>query len=116
MTTLIEATARLTEMCAADYDPTLSAADLTRLLAMAARPDEYDLAPTDDGWTPTYDLSYAATEGWRWKAGRVAERVGFNLDGGTVHRQHLFTHCMEMSKFYSRGIVGVTQVGADIDE
>lgn len=114
--TIVEATARLEAMCAADYDPALTDADIARILAMAARPDEYDLAPTDDGWTPTYDMPYAAAEAWRWKAARVAERVGFNLDGGTVHRQHLFTHCMEMARFYSRGIAGTVEVGADTDD
>ena len=114
--TLEEATVRLEAMTAADVDPTLTDAEITRLLAMAARPDEYDLEPPDTGWTPTYDLATAAAQGWRWKAGKVTERVGFNVDGAAVNRHQMFQHCMAMASAYARGIVGTAQVGADLDE
>jgi hypothetical protein len=101
-------------MTASGTDPTLTAAEITRLLAIAARVDTDDLAPGDDGWTGTWDLRFAAAEGWRWKAGKVSERVGMNVDGDAVQRQHLYKHCMDMAKGYATGVVGTIQVGEDV--
>jgi len=102
---------RLQRMAASDTDPTLSDAELEEILAAAARPDVDGLLPTDTGWTGTWDLAFAAAEGWRWKAGKVSERFAVNLDGAGLQRQQLFEHCLEMAARYARRIVGTAQIG-----
>lgn len=51
-------------------------------------------------WLPTYALTWAAAEGWRWQAAKVAERYKFQADGGTFVRDQVFTHCLKMVNEY----------------
>ena len=111
--TLAEATARLERMTASTVDPTLTDDEITDLLTAAARVDTDGLAPTDDDWTGTWDLNFAAAEGWRWKAGKVAERFAANLDGANLARQQIFEHCLAMATNYSRRVVGTFTIAGD---
>lgn len=51
-------------------------------------------------WQPTYDLNAAAAEGWRWKAGKTADRITFSSQGDNYNADQLHTHCLEMAKYY----------------
>lgn len=51
-------------------------------------------------WQPTYDLNAAAAEGWRWKAGKTADRITFSSQGDNYNADQLHKHCLDMAKYY----------------
>ncbi len=99
-----EAQARLERMVAASEDPALSDDEVTDLLAMCKLVDADGLAPDDEDWTPTYDLSRGAAEGWRWKAAKAASRFGFSTDNQRFDRDQVARACLEMARSYARKI------------
>ena len=50
-----------------------------------------------------YNLNRAASQGWRIKAGRVANRYDIKDDTSATTRSQLFKHCMDMYKSYRVG-------------
>ena len=94
------ALARLQAMCAATEEPVLSSADLEQLVALARRADADGVAPSADGWVPTYDLRAAAAEGWRIKAARVAHRFNFSKDGQQFDVGELRKSFLDMAAQY----------------
>lgn len=63
-------------------------------------------------WSPTYDLRAAASEGWRWKAGKVASKYDVAAGGGTdFKRSQQYQMCLEMSRSFG-GIGSVKLQGA----
>lgn len=99
------ARSRLANMVAADLEPTLSDAQLDDLLTLSSIPDINGVAATDTGWVETYDLNYAAAEGWRWKAAKAAASYAFTLDGDSPERSFLMIRCEHMADRYSKLIV-----------
>lgn len=97
-----EAWTRLGSMLAYDAEPTLTDQELLDLLSMSQVVDSNGLAPSDDGWTPTYRLEIGAAEGWRWKAARVAGMPDFSTVGLSVSRSQLTKLCLDMATSYSR--------------
>lgn len=89
-------------MTAAATAPELTDGDLDELVLVARRPDAEGRVDGDDGWEPTWALGVAAAEGWRWKAGRVADRVDFSADGTRLSRSQLVDHCLRMADVYGR--------------
>lgn len=61
-------------------------------------------------WQPTYDLNAAAAEGWRWKAGRVSDRITFGSQGDSYNAEQMYTHCLEMAKYYEGRVVRSVRV------
>lgn len=56
---------------------------------------------TDVGvWTPTFDLFFAAAEGWRWKSGKIADAFDFSEDQQSFNRSQIADHCMKMIAYY----------------
>jgi hypothetical protein len=53
-------------------------------------------------WTPTYDLYAAAAEGWRWKAGKIADAFDFSTDQQSFDRSQKVAHCMKMAEYYDK--------------
>lgn len=107
-----EAQARLKRMVAYDVDPVLSGDEIADLLNLARREDGEGLAPSDDDWEPTFDLDYAAAEGWRWKAGRTVPRYGVTLDTESLQRQQVYAHCISQADRFARKLVGTLGVKA----
>lgn len=103
-----EATARrhLERMTAADVEPTLSEEEITDLLELSKRADSEDRAPSDDDWVETFDLDAGAAEGWRTKAGKAAPRFGVSLDGDSLQRQQIYSHCMTQAAAYAHKVAG----------
>lgn len=108
-----EATARalLETMVASDAEPSLTEGEVDRLVDLARRADTYGLAPSDDGWSETWDLRYAAAEGWRWKAGKVAGAYSFGSDSQSFQRQQMHAMCLAMAKMYASGLGSVSLAG-----
>lgn len=67
-----------------------------------------------DVWTPTYDLYAAAAEGWRWKAGKIADAYDFSTDQQSFERSQKVEHCMKMAAFYDAR-AGTSIYGAGVD-
>lgn len=103
-----EARARLELMVAWDAVPVLTSEEVDDLMVIARRPDEYGLLPTDEGWTETWNLNRAASEGWRRKAGKVAGAYDFSGDSQSFSRSQMHEMCLEMAAQYRRG--GATSV------
>lgn len=57
-------------------------------------------------WEQTWDLRRAAAEGWRWKAGKAAEKYDFSSDVHSLKRDQLHEHCLEMVALYEKGTIG----------
>lgn len=109
-----EALERLESMVAYDAEPALTEAQLDDLLLMSKREDTEGRAPTHEEWEPTFDLDAAAAEGWRWKAGKAVPRFGVSIDGDTLHRQHIYLHCLRQAEHYAKKIVGTLGVKSGI--
>jgi hypothetical protein len=75
------ARARLERMVQAAAHPRLDDAEIAELLELGARPDLEGVYPSAAGWAGAWDLHYAAAEGWRWKAAKVAGEEQFTADG-----------------------------------
>lgn len=94
---------RLKYMTSAAVEPFLTDPEILELLAMFALEDSDGNAPSAAEWEPTYNLNKAASEGWRWKAGKLAAMCA-NLDAGSnviAAMQQKFEHCERMAKYYS---------------
>jgi hypothetical protein len=96
---------RLEAMTAWESEPTLDTDELDALVEMARRADSDGFAPSDEDWTPTYDLASAAAEGWRWKAAKAASKFDVSTDGQSVSRSQVKRHCDEMAMTYQRKVV-----------
>lgn len=57
-------------------------------------------------WVPTYDLNAAAAEGWRWKAGKIANAFEASADQQTFKRDQQFEHCMKMAAMFEAKAAG----------
>lgn len=102
-----QALARLTSMTQADTHPQLTSDELDELLALAAIADADGREPGHGSWTPTYSpvlLRDSAAEGWRLKAGKVADAPEqVTADDATVRRgRGLYEHCMAMAAAYGQ--------------
>lgn len=109
-----EALEMLSNMVAADEEPTLTELQLDRLVEIARRVDGQGLAPSDATWTPTWDLNAAAAEGWRRKAGKAAGQFSFTADGQTFHRAEMYRHCLSMAEHYAKKVVTSAPVGTTV--
>lgn len=102
---------RLKRMLAWDKEPPLTEAEIDDLLLIFQRTDKNGLAADDENWIPTYNLSKAAAEGWRWKAAKASELISVDLDGERMSSQMVFEHCQEMVRTYSRKTNSTISVG-----
>lgn len=107
---VLDATNLLKAMVQADIDPTLTADEIETILSLCAVVDEFGLEPQDAGWTATYDMNRAAASGWRFKAGKVANRYTFGSDARQINRSDFIKHCMEMAKIYTRRVTADVEV------
>lgn len=97
----VSARGRLTQMVAASVRPTLDQAALDLLLDGARIPDTTGLNPVDSGYTETFDLNWAAAEGWRWKAGQVASDYSFTADDASYSRGDVLANMERMVAMYA---------------
>jgi hypothetical protein len=103
----------LSRMVSSETEPTLDASDVDDLLTLARIPDSTGLHATDAGWVATYDLNFAAAEGWRWKAGKAAASYAFTMDGDSPERSFLMIRCEKMAAAYARKVVTSVPIVSD---
>lgn len=63
-------------------------------------------------WTPTWDLNWAAAEGWRRKAGQIADAYNVGDTGQSLSRGDLLDHFQRMERSYRRRVQGTLNAGA----
>ena len=101
-----EALERITRMTAATYEPLLADAELADLVALAKRPDADGALPDATGWIPTWDLNFAAAEGWSWKASKAATDFDYSDDAGSYSRKQVYDMCADREKYYRSRALG----------
>ncbi|MEO8649149.1 MAG: hypothetical protein ABI539_08290 [Acidobacteriota bacterium] len=98
METAIE---RLKKMTAWEAEPELTETEVGDLLDRSGIVDAAGWAPSDDDWSPTYDLNSAAFEGWMIKAGRASELTEIDPPDSGVFTSRVFENCLAMARIYS---------------
>ena len=91
--------------CPPQADPVLTDAQVAAAIAEAACVDADDLAPSDDGWTPTYSVIgvwRSIVRGWEMKLSNAAGRFDFTTDGQTFRRSQTVAHCREQADMHRR--------------
>lgn len=64
-------------------------------------------------WIPTWDLNFAAAEGWRWKAGKLTAESDFSADSGQFLRSQQYKQCIGMAdKYAKKSLATVRMKGA----
>lgn len=101
---------RLANMVAATSRPVLADIDLENLLNLHQRIDTAQRRPADVGWVPTWDLIAAASEGWGWKAGKVAGDFNFSADGASYTKADVMAHCVEREAHYAARTHGTSSI------
>lgn len=96
-----EARARILLFTEAGSEPVLDSAAVDVLLSMAKKVDGFGLEPQDTGWTPSWNVNYAISQGWLIKAGRLSDRYLFMSGGKMFARQQFYDHCMKMAYRYA---------------
>lgn len=84
----------------ADTFPEIDDVMLEVIVANAARPDADGTLPSEDGWTPTFDLNAATADVWDVKAGRVANRFDIVTDHQSLNRSQMVAHFRSMAALY----------------
>ena len=92
---------KLKQMTAWDAYPTLAEDELNDLLGSAAVGDSLGRIPSDEDWSPTYDLNTAAAEAWLIKAGRAAATVEVDPPGSGIVTSKVFDNCRAMARMYA---------------
>jgi hypothetical protein len=98
-----EALAILRQETAAEEAPGLDDAELETLLRRFRIADADGRAPTDAGWSPTWDLRRAVVRGWRLKAAKAAGAYDLSTDGQGLSRSQIVSNCLRMADTYARG-------------
>ena len=105
-----EARARIQEDTQYLSAPTLSAAEIERLVLRARVADAALLLPGATGYVPTWDDASVRAEiarGWTWKAAKRAGEFEVSLGSGkTFKRDQVYAMCLAMARRYGSGGVG----------
>ena len=104
-----EATARIQEDTQYLSAPTLSTAEITRLVLRARVADTALLLPGATGYVPTWDdagVRGAVSLGWTWKAAKRAGEFEVSVGSGkTFKRDQVYAMCLAMARRYGGGAV-----------
>jgi hypothetical protein len=112
-----EVRGRIAVFCDVDSDPTLSSEDVDVLVSMAKRLDDNGINPSEETWTPTWNVNYAIAQGWLLKSSRLAPHYLFMSGGKMFSRNQYFDHCMKLyHKFMSRAGMMAQRLGPEVDD
>ena len=85
-----------------DSEPILTTIEVSGLVSLSARADNYNRAPSNSDWTPTYDIYAGVTFGWKIKAAKVAGSYQFKDDTLELHREQVIEQCLKMASEFSK--------------
>lgn len=92
---------KLKKLAAWDTEPELTETEVEELLDTAAVADEEGNSPSNDDWTPTYDLNKAAADAWLIKAGRASALTEIDPPGSGIVTSKVFENCIAMSRSFA---------------
>jgi hypothetical protein len=84
-----------------DSSPELTEDELTKLLAGAATADADGHAPSDGGWTETYDVNSAASAAWLIKAAHASATTEVEGTDPAIVTSKVFDNCRAMARIYA---------------
>lgn len=93
---------RLQMMTAAATDPYLTIDEIDLLLDMYKVRDAAGSIPSNVAWVESYDYYAAATEGWRWKAGKASDLGNMRTGDLTIEDNPVYEHCIKQILEYQR--------------
>lgn len=96
--------------------PELTPDEISLLLNLSRRADNSGRGVSDADWTPTYDLTWAAMEGWSWKAAKAAHQHSFSTRGQRFEAKTVFDHCQEQMKYWRSKLTGSPSIGVQTIE
>lgn len=82
--------------------PTSATPGVTTVIDNAGADQIVWVANSTTPWFGAWDLALAASEGWRRKAGLIANGYRFSDQGKDVRRDQIFDHCLTMVKEYNK--------------
>lgn len=99
---MTEAAVRNRVMLFADgeSEPVLTTAVMEVIIESCKIIDVDGIWPSETGWTPTYNVSYAIAQAWLYKMGNLAPRYLFMTGGKMLSRQQYFDHTEKMMNKY----------------
>lgn len=100
-----DALSLLSRKVAADSEPALSPEDLNDVLSQAKRADVYGRPPTDENWSPSWEIDWAAAEGWEMKAALAASKNQTITDGRGTASSYLYLNCVRMAEKFRERIL-----------
>jgi hypothetical protein len=90
----------LKALIAWDTEPALTEPEVESLLDASAVTDADGLAPSNEEWTPTYNLNKAAATGWLIKAARASDQTAVDPPESGIVTSKVFDNCLKMSREY----------------
>lgn len=105
---LAQATAQLSAHLQPTIDPVLTSDDIAVLLEGMRGIDADGKAPSDIGWTPTYDraaLASVVVLGWEMKAAKAVPDVNHAEDGAQFSASNIHDHCIVQADKWRKRIV-----------
>ncbi len=103
---LDEALQELVLLADAYSAPRLTDPELLAIVARSARVDASGRGILEEGWSPTYDLTWAAARAWQIKAGKAAGKVDVADSGVTLKRSDIQAHCRRQAEYYRSLLAG----------
>ncbi len=83
-----------------DTEPALTETEVESQLDAASMTDADGFAPSDEAWTPTYNLNKAAATGWLIKAARASDQTAIDPPESGIVTSKVFDNCLRMSREY----------------
>jgi hypothetical protein len=74
--------------------------EITAVIELSPVKDADGYKPTDDDWTPTYDLNKSASDLWLMQASKWSDEFDFNADGASYTRNQKYEHALTQSRYY----------------
>ncbi len=89
---------KLKALTAWETEPVLTETEVEDILENAAVTDAEGNAPSNDDWTPTYDINRAAAEAWLIKAARASASTEIDPPESGIVTSQIFENCIKMSR------------------
>jgi hypothetical protein len=83
-------------------EPVLTENEITQLVEFSKREDAQRLPPTDENWTPTWQINASIAMGWELKAAKVATAVDVQSGRQRISRNQMFANFMTMADKWKR--------------
>src|SRR5687767_14466790 len=92
---------KLKKLTAWTDDPPLTEDELEAILESVGVVDSEGYGPSEEDWSPTYDVNKAAADAWLIKAARAATLVEVDPPGSGIVTSKVFDNCRRMARMYS---------------